>query len=404
MYTFCYILVAFGFIRPISTMAALVKYNLGGVTLSEVVSLASSYIFLVYALVKWNKIKIDIISMLIAFFCFYLVVSGTWGGGVKEIAKLVLPFSTFFAARIVVDSEKTAKLIFLFLVVGFIVPVIASAVKTLLGQGIDMVVFQTGIARYMGVFTGPHAIAHSMFICVLSLAHYDYFRAKEGKGSLLVTLGMMGMGFLSTFNLYKSYTRNVYIGLGAFIVIYLYGRRNYKLLGAITLTMAGVMIFSSTFHDIFFDVVDPLEGKSKNFGEMGSGRVGGWSSMLTRFFNAPLVEQIRGLGISAQTTITSGADFAGAHNDFLSVFLCFGYLGITIYLALFLSILIMILHADADRRYKGIMVGFIVSVACMNLLSNAYLTRFELAQYFNLCLGVYFGLSDSNKLRKPAVL
>jgi len=380
-------------------MSFLVTLKIGGVTLSELISLGSSYVFLVLALINWNKIKLDVISILIAFFCFYLLSSGMWGGGFREIAKLLLPFTVFFAVRSTVDTEKRAKVIFLCLVVGFIVPVIASAVRTLRGQGVEMVVFETGLARYMGVFTGPHAFAHSMFICLMALVLYDHFRSQEGNRSLWITIGMSGLGLIALFNIYKSYTRNVYIGLAAFMVIFLWGRRSYKLLGVSMSAIAGFVLFSSSFHDIFFDVVDPLAGKSKNFGEMGSGRVGGWSNMLSRFFNASLVDQIRGLGISAQTTITSGAHFGGAHNDFLSVLLCFGYIGIAIYFALFMSLVLIVVIADADRNYKIIMIGFIVAVACMNMLSNSYLTRFELAQYFNMSLGVFFGLSDRARER-----
>ncbi|MBS4069010.1 MAG: O-antigen ligase family protein [Sulfurimonas sp.] len=385
-------------------MSILVNVSFGGMSLGEITSVVFSYIFIMIAVTKYNKIRMDSISILILFFCFYLLIAGSWGGGFKEIARLILPFSAFFVARIATNSEKQVKTIYLCLVISFIVPVIASTITTLRGQGIEMVVFQTGLARYMGVFTGPHAIAHSMFICLLALVLYDHFRAWEGNRSFVITISLAVLGVLAIFNLYKSYTRNVYIGFAAFLFFYLWGRRKYKLVGLTSVVLLGVVLFSSSFRDIFFDVYDPLEGKTQNVNEMGSGRIGGWGSMLSSFHNAPIVDQIRGLGISAQTTITSGAYFGGAHNDFLSIILCFGYLGMVIYLSLYLTLIIKVMIADTDRSYKTIIIGFIVAVSMMNLLSNSYLTRFELAQYFNMSLGMFFGLSDRNKIRNSELL
>jgi O-antigen ligase len=380
-------------------MSFIVKYSIGGMTVSEMVSLGSSYVFLMLTLMHLKKIKLDIIAILIGFFCFYLLMSGAWGGGVKEIVKLILPFTVYFAVRSSIDSERRVKLITGCLIIGFALPVAMSAAKTLRGQGVEMVVFETGITRFMGVFTGPHAIAHSMFVCLLALVLYHHFRMMEDKRSIWIMLGLSGIGLLALFNLYKSFTRNVFVGFAVFTLIYLWGTKRYKQLIISMLAVAIVAVFSSSFHDIFFDVIDPLQGKSSNYSEMGSGRLGGWGGMLSRFFSAPLVDQMRGLGISAQTTITSGAHFGGAHNDFLSVLLCFGYLGLLIYLALFFVILLAVFSAEVDRGYKVIMVSFVISVACMNLLSNSYLTRFELAQYFNLSLGAFLGLNDAIRMR-----
>lgn len=380
--------------RPISTTSLFVTTNIG-MTLSEIVSLGTSYVFIVISIVRLNKVRIDFPSIIIFLFCSYLLLSGILGGGYREIIKLVLPFSVFFAIRTANISEEKLKHYFLLLVVGFSIPVFYSALRVLSGQGVESVIFQTGISRYLGAYTGPHAMAHSMFVCLLTLAIYRYFRSKEGKLSILTKLYIFLLALLSVFNLYKTYTRNVFVGITVLIFFYLIGRKNYKLLGAFFTLLLAVVVFSTSFHDIFFDVVDPLVGNNQNFDEMGSGRLGGWSSMLDEFFSSSIIDQIRGLGISAQMTITSGAYFGGAHNDFLSIFLCFGYIGAFIYLLLYAFFILSVLLSKVDREYKFIMLGFIFSVAIMNFLSNSYLTRFELAQYFYFIYGAFLNYNDN---------
>lgn len=391
------LLCIFCFLRPIFSISTFVRYDIAGVTLNEMFGIGSSYLFLILFIINIRKIRFDFIAVNIFFLCAYILGSVFWGAGLQEVVRLVLPFTVFFVARSTITDERKFRNIILCLVLGFIVPVISSAVITLQGLGINQVIFKTGITRYMGVYSHTHPLAHSMFICLFILFLYNSMYKNKTK---FMTLAIAAIGIMAFYNIYKSYTRTVYVGLAVFLLVYLWGRRKYHLLAVSAVVMVLIVALSSTFQVIFFDIVDPIAGRTNTFKEMGSGRLGGWEEMFRHFVNAPPEIQIRGLGMGDQTTITSGADFGGAHNDFLAMLLIFGFIGLAIYLTYNGALLVNILFSRLDRNLRSAAFGFVASVIAMNLLSNSYLTRFELGQYFNLIMGMFFGLSEATPAKE----
>jgi O-antigen ligase len=201
---------------------------------------------------------------------------------------------------------------------------------------------------------------------------------------------------IALFNLYMSYTRNVFVGLFIFLVLYLYGRKKYFYLGGGLIGLVFVALYAGFFRKIFFDVYEPLAGKG-DIGQMGSGRIGGWSDIMNHFLSAPIEEQIRGLGVTLYGTITKGAQIGGSHNDMLSTLICFGYIGFFLISCIYVALAYKILMAPVDRAIKCSFIGFLVAVGAMNFLSNSYLTRFELGQFFWLLIGIYYSL-DRNQV------
>jgi len=365
--------------------------------MSDVFGIAVSYLFIIVFLANLKRIRLDLITLLILMFCGYMLISLIWAPQVREVMRLVLPFGIFFIARMIEPDEKRLKVLAGCLILGFTFPVVMSSLLIISGKSVDATIFWTGLVRYQGAFNGAHTLAHSMFICLFGCLLYLLLSFRKGKPPRMMIIGITALSILAVYNLYCSYTRTVFVGLAAFLLIFFYYNRNYRLFSCSILATGAMAVFSGMAKKIFFDVYEPLVGTVKTFDNMGSGRIGGWKRILENFLSSNIEEQIRGLGISSRATITSVAHFGGSHNDWLSVLVCFGYIGFLLYLTLFCSIVLRMLFSSLDRALRAPFISFVCTVAIMNLLSNSYLTRFELAQYFCLVVGLFYGLDDVHR-------
>ncbi len=158
-----------------------------------------------------------------------------------------------------------------------------SSILIVNGKSADLTIFQTGIVRYKGVFNGTHTLAHSMFICIFASLLYLQLSFRKGKPSRLMIVGIAALSVLAVYNIYFSYTRTVFVGLAAFLLIFFYYNRNYRLLPCTILATGAIAVFFRMAKKIFFDVYEPLVGKVKTFDNMGSGRIGGVEEYFGKF-------------------------------------------------------------------------------------------------------------------------
>jgi len=226
--------------------------------MSDVFGIAVSYLFIIVFLANLKRIRLDLITLLILMFCGYMLISLTWAPEVREVMKLVLPFSIFFIARMIEPDEKKLQVLAGCLVLGFIFPVVMSSILIVNGKSADLTIFQTGIVRYKGVFNGTHTLAHSMFICIFASFLYLQLSFRKGKPSRLMIVGIAALSVLAVYNIYFSYTRTVFVGLAAFLLIFFYYNRNYRLLPCTILATGAIAVFSGMAKKIFFDVYEPL--------------------------------------------------------------------------------------------------------------------------------------------------
>lgn len=365
-----------------------------GLKIIEVFGIVSSYIFLLLALKRLMKNRLDLISILILFFCSYILLSYFWGSPLRELARLALPFSVFFFAKSDIDDLQIKKVLFL-MILGFILPVLLSTLSIFTGFGLWRTMYWTGMDRFKGIYSAPHGLAHNMLICMVVIFIYIELIKRDSMFNKKQILFYTSMLILCVFNIYKSYTRTAYIGLTIVILFFLWGHRSYFTLVIGSVSVLLVSLFSGLFQKIFFDVYEPLQG-AREIGSMGSGRIGGWTSIMQHFFGLPVVDQIKGEGISLFATITHGALFGGSHNDFLSVLTCFGYIGFFLYLSIYCALVTRALTGILQREIKFTFFGFIFAVGAMNILSNSYLSRFELGQYFWILMGFLYCFTINN--------
>jgi membrane-bound metal-dependent hydrolase YbcI (DUF457 family) len=86
--------------------------------MSDVFGIAVSYLFIIVFLANLKRIRLDLITLLILMFCGYMLISLTWAPEVREVMKLVLPFSIFFIARMIEPDEKKLQVLAGCLVLG----------------------------------------------------------------------------------------------------------------------------------------------------------------------------------------------------------------------------------------------------------------------------------------------
>ena len=310
---------------------------------------------------------------------------------------MMLPMFTFFAARSALDDIGKIRIALILLIAGFSLPVLASSVLILSGRSVVMTIYWTGLERYAGVYNHTHMIAHEMFVFVMISTLYLLFTEDKGNKRSFFRYLIYFMGIFAVINIYKSYVRTVYIGLLTLAFFHLIGRRRYVLLATGLFIVLGMMAFSSSVQTIFFDVIDPFKGgqdiMGMGLGGMGSGRIGMWVDIIAKFFKLPFERYFLGGGVGVET-LKSRSFFGASHNDFLSLLTSLGIIGLLLYLCILCSFFLDIVRSDLSRVFKYVFIGFLFGVSLMNFVSNSYISRFEMGQYFFLIMGMFYAFRD----------
>ena len=296
-----------------------------------------------------------------------------------------MPFVIFLAVRSALTSNKQVKLLTFFLVLSFIIPITGSSLLILMKKSLYLTVYQTRVDRYSGMYSKIHTLAHCMLIFFFIVAIYHQLEFRLSIKEKYINILLIILSILALFNLYKSVTRTAWIGLIIFSSMYLIGKRKYILLLLCGGGLISILLLSSQFQSMLFDIIEPLQGQGQ-ISDIGSGRLGGWSSMIISFLNEPLEMQFIGLGIGSEVK----SFFGGSHNDLMSLLISLGYIGLSMYLLIYLFVILDIINSNVDRVMKFIFLGIVFSVITMNFGSNSYLSRFELGQFFYLIIGLFY--------------
>ena len=384
----------FALTRPIFTMAYFEDQGAFGLKYFEIYGIGSSILILAAPFFSFRRLHLNATFGLILFFCFYSALSLVWGGSTRDTLRFILPFTVFFASVYCFENVRQIRVILILLIISFIVPIAGSAAAIFLGHTFSKLVWHTGIMRYKGLFSGTHSLAHSMFIFIfISLLYLLITKELNINKSKIFNFMIYILIALACFNVYKSVTRTVFLGVMVLMGVYLFFRKKYIHLAVVGLAFAWFLITSETVHKMLFDIVDPIQGKEE-LGQVGSGRLGAWRLILIDFFKHPFEVQMAGLGVG---NITQGKGGIGApHNDLLSLLTSFGYVGFFLYLCFNLSYVLDLLKARVPYDIKYLYLAFMLAVMAMNLASNSYITRFELGQYLFMLLGFSYFLTKEN--------
>lgn len=378
-------LCVFMLLRPLFAISFFDTHTLFGLKYLELFSICMSYGFIILILANLKQQHFDGPNALVLMFCIYCVLSLMWGSDIRPVIRLILPAVLFFIARANIEGESQLQVLILLAIIGHIVPILGSAYY-IFHNKMAITIYWTGLHRYYGIYSGVHALAHSMFIFLFFAMLYLYFNEKSESRKKAFIFFIYFLCLIALFDLVKTYTRNVFLGFYILLFCYLIGRRNYKLLIGITLGSILVAMSSSAFWEMIYDFTDVFQGK-RDILYMGSGRLGIWTRFLHEFVNISFPNKVLGAGV---VTISD------SHNDFLSLMYGLGIVGLFIYVSFMSKVFFDISKSCIDRKLKYTFSGFILAVAAMNFASNSYVSRVELAQYFFFIIGAFYGLRDNS--------
>jgi O-antigen ligase len=386
-------LCVFALLRPIMCIQYFAETSIIGLNFLELFSISISYTLLAVSLLEIHRLRtfpINFATVIGLLFCLYLLFTLVLGSHIRETFRVILPFAIFIAVRVIIKNEKQIITLLSLIFLSYIIPLLGSAWLIMIGESIGKTIYQTGLIRYEGMYLKIHSFAHAMFIFVFVLFFYVTLNKNEKKGKKLFLYCLYFLCFIAIFNLFKSYTRNVWIGLFILLVFYLWGRKKYLVIATCIFGVAIIALVSKDFHTIFFDFIEPLSGE-KEIRHLGAGRMGLWTSLIHRFKSLPLEVKLVGIGIESEK---QGFGIGRSHNDFLALLYTTGLIGFILYITFLLRVGYDILKSSLERQLKYLFMGFFCSVIFMNIASNSYVTRVELAQYFYFILGLFYVLND----------
>lgn len=371
-----YALLAFTFIRPF----ALVDLKI--VILNQIFNAAFSYFFLLILAFSAREIMIERTGILIIIFSFYCVASITWGSQPKKVIELLLPFILFFSAMTFINRMDQVKHITLLYALGFILPLLFSTVFILLGLRVQMIEFWNKVPRHAGVYSGSHALAYQMLF-------YSYFfgfhRLIKGNQRNLNKYFFIGMLVLSIYCLYQSHTRTAIIGFLIFWIIHLYGLNKKSFYLLLIIGFFAAFVFQSQIGALFWK-----KSNEQDINRATSGRVGLWSDNIKIYLDLSLPEKILGQGLTDNPLIPY-------HNDYLSLIMGLGLVGLSLYLFILLNLLYDI-FLTKEKMLKFFFLAVLISSCVMNFGSNAVISRFELSQCFWLLMGLFYVILYKNSI------
>jgi hypothetical protein len=360
----------------------------------ELFSITFSYLFIFVLLFNLQRVKIDKISFLIFLYCAYVGFSFLWGSSMREVGRMTLPFVVFFYARMKLDDDKKIKILLAACVIGYIYPLIGSAISILAGYAGVQLVWHSGVMKSSGILSEIHSYGHAMlFFSFL----YTLFLQTIEEDNRRIRIFLFCLVVLSTFCLYKSSVRTVYLGYVVFWGIYLLAMNRKFFVIFVFALLCFIVANQLYFEKVFWQTTDP---KARSLDSASSGRISIWKHNLSVYNNDYSLDQkIFGIGLGKEGQPwhigKKGPYVKSSHGDYLSLLMGLGPIGLMLYLFLYLILMYDIFLSAIDIKLRIIFIGVLFSVIVMNLVSNSYIVRVELAQYFWLFMGIFYALNDN---------
>lgn len=142
---------------------------------------------------------------------------------------------------------------------------------------------------------------------------------------------------LLLFSIYKTYTRNVWIGIAVLLLVWNLVRKNFKIAVPVLCLIFFMAVFNPTVRDRFSDIYVIL--KTGSFFSLDpdllSARMGIWQSNLHYFLNnSTVMEKLLGSGFDIQSEIANlrMKDPVEEHNNYLTLLMTTGICGLSVYL------------------------------------------------------------------------
>jgi len=377
------ILGIFLFLRPITVAF----HHIGNISILDLYGITISYLIILGLLLNIKQIRLDSTSLLIILFSFYCLMSFFWGSDYRDVVRMIFPFLPFFLTKAVVCDKKSSIFILEILTWGYLVSICGSIAMILLGVS-ETVITGSMVERQSGLSAGVHTQGHLMLFFSFSFALYCLLEKEKRYMKLIMFLLFFG----SLFCILKTYTRTVFLGGIIFWFSYLFWRNRRLFLCLLILSL--VIIFFK-FNDVKKIVIqeEAISSSSERFdiNDVSSGRIWLWKHNLELFAELPLTKKLLGVGLGNELKRFPGTIsrmWAGSHNDYLSLTIMTGIIGLLLYLMIYGSVFFLFLSAPLSKEIRLFGICVFISVIVMNFVSNSYIVRFQMAQLLWFLIGL----------------
>ena len=388
------IILSYLLLRPIATMEW--PFLIWGYRTFEIFAVFSTAIL---ALALIGKVRFDRITLFMIFYMLYCLFNIVNGAQIRETIRQLFPFVCFVAIRGIISTEKETKIAVYFMLIGFIVIIWPNAYYIYKGVTLAKVLYITGIERHRGIFQNIHTMAHTMLSFSFLFAYYIYL--KKFKPYRFFNLFLVLSMLLSIYGIYKSVTRTVIIGFLLFWSLFLFKYSKKLLIIFLVVSLSAFILYEAKVELIFHDLVKAVEtDRERDIEAAGSGRIHLWEIGFRYFQNLSFERKLIGIGLGNEGRMGTAREgtIPDSHNDFLTLLITNGIIGLLLYLALYLLIFLDMVRYRFDDKLFYWQLAILFSVIAMNLFSNSYVSRFELGQLFWTYVG-FFYISYKLKLR-----
>ncbi len=376
----------FLFFRPLSVSF----HHIGSVSILDLFGIAASFLILMGLLINLKWLRLDALSLVIVFFMLYCMTSLLWGSEIKDTVKTLLAFLPFFLTKTVADRNNSPDLLWI-LALGYLIPTAGSLVMMATGMSQTMV---TGsmVVRDAGLSSGVHTLGHLMLFFSFVFALFALCAPDRKIHIRFLFLVLLA----SLICLFRTYTRTVILGGFCFwfCLLFFWKRKWFY-----ALLILGVCFSAWQFNTIAKiatqqDAASNWQQKKVDMNTAGSGRLQIWTHNLACFSSLPFTRQILGVGLGKELDVIPGTmsrKWIGSHNDYMSLTITTGLMGLFIYLCIYLTLILTLITARESREYRICCLAMVGAVLVMNFVSNSYIVRFQMAQLFWFIAGLIYG-------------
>lgn len=308
----------------------------------------------------------------------------------SDIAKASIPLVTYTVVHNVIRDREDFRRLLFWMVIGFIIPTLLSAILIVIGEGVYWVSYWTGIPRWRGAYFGPHAMGHSMALLLIVLIVYGYFLRDKGWRKPQLA-GLVGLGMVAVVCLALSQVRSAMLGLICFVTVMVaLTSRKLLIAGSIVFVVGATISMPYWLPWVAPEVVTLEQGRSEVM-DLGSSRPKYWTHNLSIYANLPIDQKIAGTGLASRAVTMDVADdeVLDSHNDWLDLLMQTGLVGLVLYLLIQFSIFRKARRLEPPDR--NVFVALVIAVNVIMFVSNSLVWRIQVGQlYFALLAYVEF--------------
>lgn len=331
---------------------------------------------------------IDLLIFGFAIWCLTVYLAYFEVTGIKSVVVILIPLFSYTVVKNVVKDRAQYMGLLFWMIAGFLIPVLLSAVLIITGKGVDYVSYWTGITRWQGVYTHSHNLGHSMTLFLITLVLYLHLSAENGdrgavKSRKATYISFAVLAAVAIYCLYMSQVRSAILGLMVFVVMYLYAfNKKLLIVGATALTVVAVLSLPYWMPVLLPDVWLMERGQDTSLMGLGSGRPRFWLNDITQFVALPVDQLLAGFGIGRE--YKDGDLFLMGHSDWLEILTNTGIIGFILFATLQFFMFRAILKMQGREKY--IFLAMFFAVNTMMLVSNSYAWRIQVSHLYYILL------------------